>query len=67
MNNKNEQGKKVYRSLTEIEKAFFPISYEKKLAEERIKAPATFGTGLVTELLDSIREALAKYDKREYV
>jgi hypothetical protein len=60
MKEKNKQRKKVYRSVEEFEEEFFPTAHEKKLAEKRSKEPSTFGTGLATELLESIRQQLMK-------
>lgn len=59
MEKKSKQRRKVYRSMIEFEKEFFPISYEQKLVEQRHKDPGTFGTGLAMELLENIRQQLA--------
>jgi hypothetical protein len=60
MEKKNKQGKRVYRSMMEFEKEFFPTSYKQKLEEQKNKDPSTYGTGLAMELLENIRERLAK-------
>lgn len=60
MEKKTKQMKKAFHSMKEFEKKFFPNSYEGKLAEKRSKEPSTFGTGLATELLKSIRQQLMK-------
>jgi len=60
MEKKTKERKKVYRTVDEFEKEFFPTFHEKKLVEKRSKEPSTFGTGLATELLESIRQQLMK-------
>ena len=61
MENSGEGGKRrVYRSMMEVEREFFPNSYKKKLEEERSKEPGEFGTGLAKEILEKIREEFAK-------
>jgi len=55
---KKKKGQKVYRSIIEIEKNFFPISYKKKLVERRSKKPEIFGANLITELLEVSKQQL---------
>ena len=50
-----KQTEKVYRSIAEFKKHFFPNSYEKELVDEKSRDPKTFGTGLVQELLEGVR------------
>ena len=57
---KNRQNEKIYRSMIEFEKEFFPDSYEKRLRKKKNEELGISGTGLVTELLEDIRRALAK-------
>lgn len=58
---KNEgSSKRVFRSMAEIEREFFPNSYKKKLEEEKKKEPGAFGRELAKEILEKIREELAK-------
>ena len=50
-----KQTKKVYRSIAEFKAHFFPNSYEEELAAKKRQDPKRFGTGLVQELLESVR------------
>lgn len=54
--NKNE--KKVYHSMREFEKEFFPKSFKKRMAEKSADAQA-LGVSLAKESLEKIRERLA--------
>jgi hypothetical protein len=56
--NKNKKKKKIYRSMTEFEKQFFPKSFEKRMAEKPTDARA-LGISLAKESLDKIRGQLA--------
>lgn len=58
MERKRKKTKKTYRSMVEFKKHFLPNSYKKELADEKRKEPGTFGTGLVSDLLEGIREQL---------
>lgn len=60
MESKKKQDRKIYYSMKEFEKKFFPHSYEEKLVENRSKEPNIFGIALATELLKNIRQQLMK-------
>ena len=55
-----KQTEKVYRSMAEFKEHFLPNSYAKELAHERSQDPKSFGTGLVQELLESVKQQLRK-------
>ena len=59
-NQPKKQTKKVYRSITEFKEHFFPNSYAKELARKKSQDPKSFGTGLVQELLEGVRQQLRK-------
>ncbi len=52
--------KKIYCSMIEIEKEFFPALYRERIQERKDKDPSSFGTELATEILKSIKQELAK-------
>lgn len=54
----NSKKKKIFRSIAEFEKEFFPNSYGKKIKEE--KELSTFGAELATEFLENIKSKLSK-------
>ena len=59
------EGKKVrsnksYCLISEIEKEYFPNSYNENLIKNDYKDPVSYGNYLVTEILDDIREQLTK-------
>ena len=54
------QTEKVYRSVAEFKEHFFPNSHEKELAHEKIQDPKSFGTGLVQELLEGVKQEFRK-------
>jgi hypothetical protein len=60
MKQKSNQEEKVYHTMVEFEKEFFPNAYEKKLAEKRSKDPKSFGAVLAMELLENIRRQLSQ-------
>ena len=60
MQKKRKNTKKTYKSMAEFKQQFLPDSYEKELAEQRRKEPGTFGTGLVGDLLEGIRQQLKR-------
>lgn len=64
MRKENRQKNKVYRSMVEIERDFFPILYKERLEKERLEKekskPGAFGIELATELLENIRQQLTK-------
>ena len=55
-----KQTEKVYRSMAEFKEYFFPNSYQKELEHERSQDPKSFGTGLVQELLEGIKQEFRK-------
>ena len=55
-----KQTEKVYRSVAEFKENFFPNSHEKELAHEKIQDPKSFGTGLVQEFLESVKQELRR-------
>ncbi|MFX0201851.1 MAG: hypothetical protein ACFFCW_37550 [Candidatus Hodarchaeota archaeon] len=58
MQKKIKKGKTVYRSMEAFEKAFFPVLHKKKLVEQRRKDPSTFGTGIVPQLIENMKQKL---------
>ena len=60
MKKNNEGNKKTYRSMKEFEMEFFPKSYAERLAKKKSEDPRVFGAGLAEELLEDIRQRLAK-------
>ena len=58
--NDKEEKKKVYRSMKEFEMEIFPKSYAERLATKKSEDPRAFGAGLAEELLEDIRQRLAK-------
>ena len=52
--------KETYCSMTEFEQKYFPLSYKRKLVEEKMKKPNIFGTGLAMEFLENLRSELSK-------
>ena len=55
----NKRKKHVYRSITEVEKAFFPKSHEEKTASTSIGAQ-DLGITLVRQSLEKLKEELIK-------
>jgi hypothetical protein len=55
-----KENEKIYRSMREIEKEFLPESYKKKLEEKKKKNSSISGTGLVTELLEGIKQEMTE-------
>ena len=55
-----KETEKVYRSIAEFKKHFFPNAYEKELADKRSQDPKNFGTGLVQELLENVKQELRR-------
>ena len=51
---------KVFRSINEFNKHYFPKAYEKELEEEKRRDPKKYGTGLMLDILKSIKKELAK-------
>lgn len=51
---------KVYRSMTEFEKEFFPNSFQNKIKKEQEKKSGSFGAELAMEFLRSIKRKLSK-------
>ena len=60
MEKRDSPRKEVYRSVAEFEEKFFPTYHERRLSQKRRDEPSNFGTGLATELLENIRQRLAK-------
>ena len=60
MERKRKNTKGTYKSMIEFKRQFLPNSYEKELAEQKRKEPGTFGTGLVGDLLEGIRQQLKR-------
>jgi hypothetical protein len=50
----------VYHSIQEFEKRLLPKYHQEKLAEKKRKEPRIYGTGHATELLERIRDQVAK-------
>ena len=57
---RKKQTEKVYRSMAEFKEYFFPTSYQKELEHEKSQDPKSFGTGLVQELLEGVKQQLRK-------
>ena len=55
-----KQTETAYRSITEFKEHFFPNSYEKELVDEKSRDPKNFGTGLVQELLEGVKQEFRK-------
>lgn len=53
-----KNGKRVFRSIVEFEKKYFPKSFEKRMAEKPTDAHA-LGISFAKESLDKIRRLLA--------
>lgn len=60
MKKKRKNTKATYKSMIEFKRQFLPNSYEKELTEQKRKEPGTFGTGLVGDLLEGIRQQLKR-------
>ena len=56
----DKEKKKVYRSMKEFEIEIFPKYYAERLATKKSEDPRAFGAGLAEELLEGIRQRLAK-------
>ena len=55
-----KQTETTYRSIAAFKKHFFPNAYEKEVADEKSRDPKRFGTGLVHELLENVRQELRR-------
>lgn len=55
--NRSKKKKQVFRSMVEVEKKYFPKSFEKRMAEKPTDAYA-LGISLAKESLDKIRGQL---------
>ncbi|RLG30701.1 hypothetical protein DRO03_03585 [Methanosarcinales archaeon] len=55
-----EEKKKVYRSMKEFEMEIFPKSYAERLETKKNEDPRSFGAGLAEELLEDIKQRLAR-------
>lgn len=58
--NDKEEKKKAYHSMKEFEMEIFPKSYAERLATKKSEDPRAFGAGLAEELLEDIRQRLAR-------
>jgi len=58
MRNKRKRDKKLFCSMIEFEKEYFPKSYAEQLAATTKEKPSARGTGLAVEVLDTIRRKL---------
>lgn len=50
--------RKIYRSMVEIEKDFFPESHKNRFINDENNNPGVFGTKLAMEFLESIKKKL---------
>jgi len=55
--NRSKEEKRVFRSITEVEKKFLPKSFEKRMKEKPTDARA-LGIKLAKESLEKIKEQL---------
>lgn len=55
-----KKNKKIYHSMTEFEKEFFPNSHQEKIKKEQEKKPGAFGAELATEFLEDVKRKLSK-------
>ena len=51
---------KVFRSMGQFKKHFFPKSHEKELLHEKSQDPENFGTGLAQEFLEGVQRELRR-------
>jgi len=51
---------KIYHSLDEFKKEYFPKSYEKELEEKERSEAYLIGTGLTKELIENLKERVSK-------
>jgi len=55
----SKKNKKIYHSMTEFEKKFFPNAFESKIKREQKENPGAFGTELATEFLEGVKRILS--------
>lgn len=55
--------KKVYHSIFEIERDFFPNQYKEKRDKQRLKEPGAFGSELAREFLEKMKQELEKMNE----
>lgn len=55
-----ERTDKVYRSIEEFKEHFLPNTHAKESVHKKNKDPKSFGTGLVQELLEGIKQEIRK-------
>lgn len=55
-----KKNKKVFRSIVEFKEYFCPRSHERELLNKKSQDPESFGTGLVEEFLDGVRQELRR-------
>ena len=53
-----KKGEKVFYSVSEIRKHYFPKSFKKMKQEIENEKPKAFGSGLAKEILEDIRQEL---------
>ncbi len=56
MPRKNDTTKKVFCSILEVKKEFYPISFKEKNRKEMEEEPGFFGTELATDLLRRLKQ-----------
>lgn len=60
MEKSRKKEEKIYRSMAEVEKDFFPALHEERLVRMRDEDPRGFGIRLAAESLANIGKQLAK-------
>jgi hypothetical protein len=55
-----KENNKIYRSIMEFEKEFFPNSFQSKRKNEQEEKPGSFGIELAMEFLRSVKRRLSK-------
>ena len=56
---KNSQ-KKIYRSLAEVEKDFFPILYKKRLKSHLSNKPKDIGAKIAKDIVSNAKQQILK-------
>jgi len=57
---KAKKNNKVYYSMTEFEKEFFPNAFQSEIKKEQEEKPGAFGTELANEFLEGVKRKLSK-------
>ncbi|MCG9127306.1 hypothetical protein JT359_06845 [Candidatus Poribacteria bacterium] len=60
LNHQKKRTEKVYRSIVEVKKHFFPNSYKKELEYKKGQDPNSFGTALVEGFFEGVKQQLRK-------